>query len=1092
MLRSLDQVTIATSNSIGNRPSIANVDGPMSVQPFDLGGANGGLPTALALPPTQGDPVRFGEEAFVSGADLALMTNWKLLLGKTDFEVMTERKNSDPLNRALERATLEDVTRLYFEFVLSRVMESGRFKAVPEFVIGIPSAAAKTAASRTRYRRSIEKALIKLGAPKPRFFLEPFAVFQHHLFSGYISDTGKPQNVLVVDIGGGTTNVCVIQTSHHGRLARGGANHKPHGVETFDIGGSDIDRMILNRVVRSTRIRDMKATVLARLAKEKISEVLNRQKTWDIPDKAASVRETISLEGQGDWSVSGLDLAQIVERSFWPSVKATILESLTSARASKIDGGLERIDVVIFAGGTCQIQLLHSLFRRDFGSMPELMDHKFVVSPQYDRAVASGLALEACANSRLHDLRPTRVAPYLQSDVHFGVGHSLQSIDVPMRLKLREGPPDCRPSGDVILKAPFSITDLTGQQVEWQFQLKQQPDRVCLKFFQDDGGVQLPLGPTTTVKVARKGEVAGYKCKLRLVFHEDGIADVGLSVWSNAEHADVAYQATRLDLHELREMESEVFVGLDFGTTNTFVAEVIARPDHHEAMPSRYEVDAVTMDRARSLDAEARAYLKSVSDAKSLLSNHEESLLKDYVYHSNRIEGSVLTRGQTQRILADVPDDKSLHARNIQREVEEVAFVDDSGEIRTISRPVKDQVAAVNLRDAFLYVKELATGGREMSPFLLKDIHNLIVRGESSARPGLFRNDNVKISHATFVPPDSTQVEQLISEMCAFFRESEFESWPPIYQATYAHARFVSIHPFHDGNGRLARLVANYFLWRAEQPSVMLPWENRDRYYDALEECNTFENRNRGSLADLAALFCDLFEDAISNIKLAQLQTSAPIDEPVISAGSTKSKRLNSLLERIGSGRRAVDIEAQYGAWQAAFSALSAEVKESALLVDGAFRERWGGGIDVREYPIIDLETFRAIREGKPYSRTWFMSLRLALPRSTEDIVFYFGRASPQVCRLDSRLERTAALGISRMNRTLMKHVNVYQETWSRVKEITHDGATMGLSVSGSDSGLRYFTAENSDFSDWFAVLMEDATETLGGFQLDGASFGQS
>lgn len=119
MLRSLDQVTIATSNSIGNRPSIANVDGPMSVQPFDLGGANGGLPTALALPPTQGDPVRFGEEAFVSGADLALMTNWKLLLGKTDFEVMTERKNSDPLNRALERATLEDVTRLYFEFVLS-------------------------------------------------------------------------------------------------------------------------------------------------------------------------------------------------------------------------------------------------------------------------------------------------------------------------------------------------------------------------------------------------------------------------------------------------------------------------------------------------------------------------------------------------------------------------------------------------------------------------------------------------------------------------------------------------------------------------------------------------------------------------------------------------------------------------------------------------------------------------------------------------------------------------------------------------------------------------------------------------------------
>jgi len=112
MLRPFDQVTTKTSDSAVKTLSIANVDGPMGVHPFDLGGANGGLPTALALPPIQGDPVRFGEEAFGPGADLALMTNWKLLLGKTDIEVMTERKNSDPLNRALERATLEEISRL--------------------------------------------------------------------------------------------------------------------------------------------------------------------------------------------------------------------------------------------------------------------------------------------------------------------------------------------------------------------------------------------------------------------------------------------------------------------------------------------------------------------------------------------------------------------------------------------------------------------------------------------------------------------------------------------------------------------------------------------------------------------------------------------------------------------------------------------------------------------------------------------------------------------------------------------------------------------------------------------------------------------
>ncbi|WP_428672776.1 Fic family protein [Reyranella sp.] len=1062
-----------------------NEAGPMGLHAFDLGGAQGGLPSAVALPSDANDQILLGEDAFTSGKDFALVTNWKLLLGKTDLEVMTERRNNDRLNRALERATLDKISYHYFEHILKRIMASGRFESVPEFVIGIPSAAARTGASRTRYRRAIEKTFLQLNAPKPRFFLEPFAVFQYHLFNEDIKDTGQPQNVLVVDIGGGTTNVCVIQTSHHGRLARGGENHKPHGVQTFDIGGSDIDTMILNRVVRSTRIRDTKAPLLARKAKESISKVLNSNKLWMEPEEARAISQTIKLENQGDWEVTGHDLIQIVERNFWPSVRATIVECLTTTGTRKDATGVDKIDVVIFAGGTCQIQFLHDLFQRDFSAVPQLLGHRFVVSSQYDRAVASGLALEACANSRLHDLKPTRVAPYLQSSVHFEVGHSLNTVGAPVKLQLKEGPDVCSPKGSTILNAPFSITELVGQQVEWQFQLRQQPDRVSMRFYLNDDKEQ-PIGSINTVKVAKKGELAGSKCKLRLMFHDDGVADVGLVAWNNAARSDVYFESGYLDLHELHGISSDVFVGMDFGTTNTFVAEAVARPDHHEALPSRYEVDSVTMERAHALQVDSQAFLQSIPNARLLLSNHESNLLKDYVYHSNRIEGSILTRGQTQRILRELPDEKSLHARNIQHEIEEIAFVDDEGEIRTVSRPVRDQVAAVNLRDAFNYVRESALEGRDLSPFFLKSMHNLVVRGETAARPGQFRNDNVKISHATFVPPDHTQVEHLISEMCDFFASKEFQNWPPVYQATYAHARFVSIHPFQDGNGRLARLVANYFLWRANQPSVMLPWENRNRYYDALEECNSYENRNRGSLADLAALFCDLFEDAINNVRASATRIDvSPLDEPVISTGSAKSKRLNALLEKIGSGRRAIDVEAQYSAWQASFTALLAEVKESAILVSSAFRERWGGGIDVREFPIIDLETFRSIKDGGAYSRTWFLNLKLKLPRSTEDIVFYFGRASMQVCRLDNRLERTASLGISRFNRDLMKHVNVHQESWSRIKEITHDGATMGL-CSGGSQGLRFFTAEESDFSDWFAVLLEDATEALGGFQLEG------
>ncbi len=50
------------------------------------------------------------------------------------------------------------------------------------------------------------------------------------------------------------------------------------------------------------------------------------------------------------------------------------------------------------------------------------------------------------------------------------------------------------------------------------------------------------------------------------------------------------------------------------------------------------------------------------------------------------------------------------------------------------------------------------------------------------------------------------------------------------------HVSFVRIHPFFDGNGRLARLIANIPVLRAGLPPVMIPREERKQYIDALSE----------------------------------------------------------------------------------------------------------------------------------------------------------------------------------------------------------------------------------------------------------------
>ena len=52
----------------------------------------------------------------------------------------------------------------------------------------------------------------------------------------------------------------------------------------------------------------------------------------------------------------------------------------------------------------------------------------------------------------------------------------------------------------------------------------------------------------------------------------------------------------------------------------------------------------------------------------------------------------------------------------------------------------------------------------------------------------------------------------------------------------YLHVSFVRIHPFWDGNGRMARLIANIPVIMAGYPPVIIPRERRQEYIEALSE----------------------------------------------------------------------------------------------------------------------------------------------------------------------------------------------------------------------------------------------------------------
>ena len=223
------------------------------------------------MPIDDGDAL-IGEEANrADEASFLKLGNWKMLLGKSDAELKTEMATNSDLAKLLSKTTLFEVASNYFKTMLQQTLgNEPEILEKPQTIIGIPPSGSDDQLRwRRNYKRRIERIFEALGYPKPRFWPEPFAVFQYHLNLVEIRDVGTRQNVLIIDIGGGTTNVCLIQTTHHGRLARGGKNHVPHGVKSTEVGGVTLDACIAEELALDGSVSRVQRHIKA--AKEELT-----------------------------------------------------------------------------------------------------------------------------------------------------------------------------------------------------------------------------------------------------------------------------------------------------------------------------------------------------------------------------------------------------------------------------------------------------------------------------------------------------------------------------------------------------------------------------------------------------------------------------------------------------------------------------------------------------------------------------------------------------------------------------------------------------------------------------------------------------
>ncbi|HEX5461380.1 MAG TPA: Fic family protein [Steroidobacteraceae bacterium] len=111
-----------------------------------------------------------------------------------------------------------------------------------------------------------------------------------------------------------------------------------------------------------------------------------------------------------------------------------------------------------------------------------------------------------------------------------------------------------------------------------------------------------------------------------------------------------------------------------------------------------------------------------------------------------------------------------------------------------------------------------------------------------------------------YAPVNDTPME--MQRLVDALRSDEFSSLHPIDQAAYAHCAFVTIHPFADGNGRMARALASVYTYREYRVPLLITVDQKPRYFAALEDADggdylPFRNFIRERIVDSILLLTD-------------------------------------------------------------------------------------------------------------------------------------------------------------------------------------------------------------------------------------------
>lgn len=204
-----------------------------------------------------------------------------------------------------------------------------------------------------------------------------------------------------------------------------------------------------------------------------------------------------------------------------------------------------------------------------------------------------------------------------------------------------------------------------------------------------------------------------------------------------------------------------------------------------------------------------------------------QKFMLEFNYNSNHIEGNTLTYGQTELLLlfgkiignAKMKDLEEMKAHNVGLQmVKEEALQKDKILTETFIR----QLHSILLREDYEVYRQLPNGLQTSYT-----VHT----GTYKTRP----NSVITRTGERFEYASPKETPALMNDLISWYNDAvEKGKLNPVELATLFHYRYIRIHPFEDGNGRIARLMVNFILCRFEYPMIVVPSKTKEEYLMAL------------------------------------------------------------------------------------------------------------------------------------------------------------------------------------------------------------------------------------------------------------------